>query len=361
MELPYKHLKKQMQAENVIKLDSSIADITRRLDSPANLIMVDQNISLDELEFNALLRWVKNGGTVFFASEQLPRLMQDSLGVMGSTRFVGAFDPQDSMKSLKKSVPLFFQPSVKPDTFKVYIDWSYVVFVSKHDSSRYNHLAKAVSVDKIDEPVMLKYSIGKGQLFLHCLPLALTNYQYLQEKPRRYLQHCFSVLPKQTTYWDAYHKPKNQKGENRSLLRVIGEYPSLNTAWYLLLFTVLVYLFLSGRRRQRIIPKREPKQNQSVNYATTLGDLYYKHADPQSMLMKRIQALQTVMHQQYHFQNIRFSEDEIPTVARKLGMENDRIKEIWKVVRIIRKSPRMTTEQFVRYNRLFSKLYKEIK
>lgn len=132
-----------------------------------------------------------------------------------------------------------------------------------------------------NKPVFYRYQIGKGRVYLHTLPLTLTNLYLRQELTLDYINKLFTDLKPGVVYWDSYHRYYSGEGEGdgngkASPLNYLLSKPSLAWAWYLGLFATGAFLLFFGKRQQRVIPLLSPKTNTSMEFAQTLARFYKK-------------------------------------------------------------------------------------
>jgi hypothetical protein len=71
-------------------------------------------------------------------------------------------------------------------------------------------------------------------------------------------------------------------------LRYILTTEPLAWAYYLCLFSCLVFIVFEARRKQRAIPIIKPLANASLEFAGTIGTLYYQRGDHKNIAEKRI-------------------------------------------------------------------------
>ncbi|MEZ5054232.1 MAG: hypothetical protein R2807_05620 [Chitinophagales bacterium] len=114
--------------------------------------------------------------------------------------------------------------------------------------------------------------------------ISFTNYFMRNKNGLEYVEKVLSYLPNSATIWDnkshildykdTYKPPKGKSSFGESPLYFILQNKALRWAWYLLIIGILIYAIFHAKRRQRIIPIIEPKQNNSLKYVETIGQLY---------------------------------------------------------------------------------------
>jgi hypothetical protein len=85
---------------------------------------------------------------------------------------------------------------------------------------------------------------------------------------------------------DEYYKP-NKFRAAQTPLRYILSVPAYRWAYYVAIFSILIYVVVYARRQQRIIPIIEPFKNLSLEFARTVGTLYYQQKDHRDLAEKK--------------------------------------------------------------------------
>lgn len=129
---------------------------------------------------------------------------------------------------------------------------------------------------------------GGGSFFLHSAPLAFSNYFILHKNNVAYYEAALSVLPKdvRTVVWNEYYLQKRAEEKEPNWLGALFSYPSFKWGFLLAGGTLLLYLLLGMRRRQRKIPPHEKPVNDSLDFVKTLGRLYYDGRDHKNLAQK---------------------------------------------------------------------------
>ena len=117
------------------------------------------------------------------------------------------------------------------------------------DSAR---AGRTLAADAQGRAVFVRLNHGRGHFYLCTVPMAFTNYFFLQPRTQGFATAALSYLPVRPTWWDEFQK-QGPVGE-QSLLRVLLAHDALRTAYYLTLAGSLLFVLVYSRRRQRIIP-----------------------------------------------------------------------------------------------------------
>lgn len=130
----------------------------------------------------------------------------------------------------------------------------------------------------------VEVSRGQGKVFVHTEPMSITNYHLLEKADFKYVENIFSYLPDQKTIWF-----QNNVAEEISTtpLRFILKEKPLRYAWYLALFSMVLFIIFHAKRQQRIIPIVEPLTNTSAEFVRTIGNLYLQEGNYKDMAQKK--------------------------------------------------------------------------
>ena len=88
--------------------------------------------------------------------------------------------------------------------------------------------------------------------------------------------------------------------DQQSIFRYIFTQPALTWAYYLVLIGLLFYALFAGKRTQRVIPVVEPPRNTSLEFAQTVGRLYFQQGDHDNLARKKIQYFLAGLRERYH-------------------------------------------------------------
>ena len=129
--------------------------------------------------------------------------------------------------------------------------------------------------------------MGLGCFYIHSYPLAFTNYYLLKNNNYEYVVKCLSYLPNNLIFWDEYYKPFKQE-KAKTPLRFILSVPAYKWAYYVAIFSLLIYIIFVGKREQRVIPVIIPLKNLSLDFAKTVGSLYYQQRNHKDLAEKKM-------------------------------------------------------------------------
>lgn len=232
-------------------------------------------------DFTALLDFVKAGGKVFVAAENFSPELKVALGFATDFRFEAPQQPDSSSLNLKA-------PLLKAQKNYRYKKNSVASYFAVIDSSR----STVLGTNQYEEATYIGISYGTGTFFFNCNPLAFTNYNLLARNNAEYIAKCLSYLPIENVIWDEFYKVGKAPEEKRGIFGVIQSFEALRWALWLSLSALLLYVLFFAKRRQRVIPILSSYDNTSVEFAETMGRLYYQEKNHETLGLKILHNLQ---------------------------------------------------------------------
>ncbi|GAB3777628.1 hypothetical protein GCM10028818_25110 [Spirosoma horti] len=309
------------------------------LPTPSNYIAVCQAFDADKNDLKQLLAYVARGNNAFISAYEIP----DSLGV--------ALGFKAEVKDESKADSTLRQNFVNPSLHKT---TGYNFF---HDDGRnYLKIKQPAQITVLGrnarkEPTFIRINYGKGQFFIHNLPLAFTNYYVLDQKTADYAFKALAYLPAQPTYWDEYQKQGRFNEDEQSIFRYIRSQPALNWAYYIVAFGLIVYAIFAGKRTQRIIPVVEPPTNTSLEFVQTIGRMYFQQGDHENIARKKIQYFLADLRERYGLNTTILDKEFTETLARKSGAPLDETADLVRLLRDAQKSISLSEFDLITLNR----------
>ena len=125
----------------------------------------------------------------------------------------------------------------------------------------------------------IKLDLGKGHIYLHSMPVLLSNIGTQQEYFLDHAEYVLSHFDPDKIIVDRTRMRFNvfEDEIKKSPIAFILKTPSLAWAYYLTLASILAFVIFRSKRLQRIIPLKEKNENTSLQYIKTLSTLYQGH------------------------------------------------------------------------------------
>jgi hypothetical protein len=310
-----------------------------------NYVFINNYFSPDRLDAEYLLDYVSNGNNVFISAFGIYGALADSLKIK-------TFDEFFSQDSVNIN---FILPEVKTEKGYSYFRGNFENYFSEYDTT----LVQVLGKNRYGNVNYLRIKYGKGNFFLNTVPLAFTNYHLLNSDNNEYVYKALSHLPVQKTFWDDYYKDGNKY--TASALQYIMSQQSLKWAYFIILVSVVLFIFFYGRRKQRIIPVIPPLTNTTVEFVETVGNLYYQQKDYKNIAEKKISFFLDFIRNKYFVKTSSFDEETIQKIADKSSLSTVKIKSILREIEKINHSQKITEEDLVNINYQIEKFYERTK
>lgn len=306
--------------------------------SDATYLFINGSSEFDELDFKELKLFMERGNAVFIATHDLGKLLSDTLNLNIATR--------------QRSVAInFVNPELKKEGGYLFKKETGDYYFAEIDTARATVLGK----DELGYPNFVKYSFGKGALYILPNPQLFTNYQLLQPEGAAYASKALSYLPPSAVVmWDE----NNTRGTetDSSILRVILKHPPLRWAYYLSLTGLLLFIVFEIKRRQRIIPVLLPLKNSSVDFVRVVGKVYYEQRDNRDIAQKKINYLLDYIRSNY---SIKTDENLLTTLIERSVADGDTLRDLFMAIDKTRNNQTVSDTDLIHLNKLIEKFYNQ--
>lgn len=180
------------------------------------------------------------------------------------------------------------------------------------------------------DPRIVSIKRGKGELFLSCEPLLMTNYGILDTETNELvfrLMSQFRGLPIIRT--EAYGP--YTEFETNTPLRFWLQNEPLRWAIYLTLGGLLLFCMFYARRRQRVIPVVEEPANRSLEFVKLIGTLYHQKHINRDLLQKKYGYFAETLRRMtmIDVEDIESRKENIAQIAIRTGMPEAEVRMIF--------------------------------
>ena len=180
------------------------------------------------------------------------------------------------------------------------------------------------------DPRIVSIKRGKGELFLSCEPLLMTNYGILDTETNELvfrLMSQFRGLPIIRT--EAYGP--YTEFETNTPLRFWLQNEPLRWAIYLTLGGLLLFCVFYARRRQRVIPVVEEPANRSLEFVKLIGTLYHQKHINRDLLQKKYSYFGETLRRMtmIDVEDIESRKENIAQIALRTGMPEAEVRMIF--------------------------------
>ncbi|WP_298711895.1 DUF4350 domain-containing protein [Chitinophaga sp.] len=293
-------------------------------------IAVASRLFLTEQDAADMSAYVAAGNQLFLVVESTDSLLENTFGFTTTESGWEMFPAS--------AVQRFVNPAFSPDT--VFsgkgIPMNRYLVLEESDSAVITILGNNAR----HQPNFFRVQHGEGQLFVLLNPMTWTNSWLLENDNVQSLtwQMAYLRMHADHVYWDEFYKYQKVRrtSDNFSDMQVMLKHPPLRWALWLALLLVALYIFSESKRRQRIIPAMPVLRNNSIDFAETLGRLYYLHHNNTNLAQKMAQHLLEYIRQHYFLNTAQINAEFISGLARKSGHPREFIEGMMQMVTEVR-------------------------
>ncbi|HYG04360.1 MAG TPA: DUF4350 domain-containing protein [Chryseosolibacter sp.] len=304
--------------------------------SGSNIFILSRYFSPQKEDVNTLLKHVNNGGTAFIGARHISGILADTLKLQTYDNLFGGsefFDKKDS------AYVSFLNPALDTTHKFWYRRDDVYNYFKKFDTTRTTVVAQ--NSEKL--PVTIRVTWGEGNLILTSAPVTFTNIYLLSGKNSDYVSGCLSYLQTSPIFWtEFYHLGRM---EARTPLRYILKTEPLAWAYYLTIASLVIFMIFEAKRRQRVIPVIKPLGNTTLEFVSTIGNLYFQSANHKNIAEKKIQFLLEQIRTRYRLDTTRLDDDFLKALALKAGKPSHEINMLFSDITSILSLPDISSAQ----------------
>lgn len=302
----------------------------------SSYIMICPGMQPSKSDYRQLIKYVKDGNDVFIASGFFGDIFEKELKIK-TQRFLSITN--------KGSYVNFLNPNLNPKKHYEIGKGAGNTFFSGFDTLKAVALGENAS-HKIN---FIKYNIGKGTLYLFTDPRFLTNYSLLKTGGAEYAAALLShIKATKKIVWDEYYT--QGPVVEGSLMEVFLRNPVLQWAYYISIFTMLIFVLFEMKRRQRIIPVIEPLKNTSLEFVTVVGQVYYEKRDNADIAHKKIRYFFAQLRDRYRIKSHKPDEEMVNVLTAKLNMDKVFLNEMMGYLDFISIQEKVSDQELIKLN-----------
>ena len=312
----------------------------------SNYFIISSNIKIDDLDYQEMVKYMKNGNHIFLAAYNVQGVLLDKLKL----NIVSDFNFQNKRKypinfvspSLKREYDYYFDKGISEQYF-FSVDTARAIVLG----TKQNKMANFV-----------QYKFGKGALYILPNPQLLTNYSLLKDDGADYAAKALSYLPNaETLIWNEHFTRTNSA--DKSILRVLFKYHQLRWAYYIALFGLITFILFEVKRRQRIIPVIDRLKNTSVEFVQVVGKVYYEQRNNRDIAEKKVVYLLEYIRTKYRLKTINLDEEFKAALVKISSATEDTVEELLSTISILKEGQMVRDDQLIRLNKIIEKFYKQ--
>ncbi|MDQ0968557.1 hypothetical protein QFZ20_003960 [Flavobacterium sp. W4I14] len=276
-------------------------------------IIVAQKTDISKTDLEQLIKYMQAGNDVFIATYDLGKIRKE-LKVQTST----AMSPEGSTLN-------FTNPELKTDANYGFERGIGSQYFSKVDTSK----TTILGVNANNRPNFIRYNYGKGNLYLIAEPGFYTNFNLLDKYGAEYAAKTLSYLHgNKQLIFDEYFSA--QKNTATDMLRVFFKHPELEFAYYLAIFSLIIFVLYDIKRRQRIIPIADPLTNSSLAFVNVVGSVYYHERNNLDIALKKINYFMEYLRTRYYIKTNDIDSKFAQVLIEKTGINEALAKTLTK-------------------------------
>ena len=212
-------------------------------------------------------------------------------------------------------------------------------------------------------PNLLAINTEKGSIFLHAAPITFTNFFVLYNNNHQYYEKLMSLLPANAKkiVWDEYfllYKQKDRDNkDSKGLLSVLLSHKNFYAAFWLLMILLALYFITEIKRRQRLIPEYSKPANDSLEFVTTIGKLYYEKGDHKNLAEKLTLFFLDYIRNKYKLPTNEINAAFVQHLSLKTGIPADELNKLTDMLINIKLSDRISEQQLLQYHQQLEIFY----
>jgi len=327
---------------------ATIYELYDTIKAPVNFLSLSTSFHAERADIDALLKNVYEGGHAFISTEWLYGPLADTLSMNFSDYYwEGNFS--FTMNKEDTATLAFTNPSLQSSAVFRFPRNSIRHYIQEFDSLN----ARVIATNDLGLPITVSIPWGKGRVIINSTPMVFTNAYILPGDNPDFTALSLSVLPKADLVWTEYYHLG--RAEVQTPLRFILTTEPLAWAYYLTIGSVLLFMFFEAQRKQRIIPVIKPLANTSVEFVTTIGNLYLHNGDHKDIAEKRIAYFLERVRTKYWLNTQKLDEEFAMALARRSGISREIVDEILSQMRHVQSRSSISAEELKSLNQVLEK------
>ena len=317
-------------------------------------ILIGENAYYTDQDLDTLLDFTYNGNETFIATNYFPYRLINSLidEECGRIEFIDS--EQADMRLAENESEFSYKHIYNQEPYQY--SWMYL------DSLECAENLSVLGYIDSDKVNFVDIVYGEGHLYFYTTPLTFTNYYLTREELLAYTEEVMQVTHGENLYWDEYSKKAftPDKSRNNPMKYILSQ-PPLRWAWYLLIFAVLIYFLFYAKRRQRIIPVLEKNRNTSIEFAETMGYLYYEEQNHKKIADHIWSLFLSYIRHRYYIHPQKMEPAIIKKVSLKSQVPETEVEAIVKIYEKLDFKVEISTEDLMSFHNKIESFYKKSK
>jgi hypothetical protein len=296
-------------------------------------------------DYKQFIKYLKEGNDVFISAEYYGKQFEKNLKIEVKTNYY---------LTAKSTSVSYLSPAI---AVKKYLSVDKNVATSYF--AKFDTLHATVLSENTDHKAnFIKYTFCKGNLYLCANPKFFSNYSLLKPDGAAYAATALSFLKNtKEIVLDEYYTQGN-KGDDTPM-RLFLSNPALQWAYYIALFSLLIFVLYEIKRRQRIIPVIEPLNNSTLDFVTVVGHVYYEKRDNANIAQKKILYLLTWLRDEHQVKTSTIDDEFKAKIIAKLGLETAFANDLISYIQYVSVQEKVNDRELIELNKLIEKFYNQ--
>jgi hypothetical protein len=319
----------------------TLYELKDSLQPEENVMIFSSRLTCDKEDTKVLLEHAARGGTAFISAQYFWGHLSDTLNLATYDYF---FNGGDILNRSDTSYLKFTSPHLDTTAHFQFKRENIHNYFERFDTTRTTVIAR----NDYGRPVTIRMTWGKGYLVLNSTPLAFTNIYLLAASNHEFVSKTMSYLQDGDVHWtEFYHLGRM---ESKTPLRFILTNEPLAWAYYITVVSIILFMLFEAKRKQRIIPVIKPLANTSLEFVSTIGNLYYQNGDHKNLAEKRIHFLLEQIRTKYLLKTSMFNDEFLNALASKSGNTKEEVEALFRTISFILSSTMISAGQLMDLN-----------
>jgi hypothetical protein len=393
-------LKASHKAQSFVYINDSVSSQlnAERSDKTDTYFYVGQSHYTDSADVNAILEFVKSGNNAFIICYPGYPIGDSLLSTLASNPFAPEID---SYNDASDEDVIDISWSIKERYFRHLVDTLVSAEVTglarnqrtiniqrfyKGDTleTPWYYFTPSITTQEGDSIEVLgmfnneftnfiRFKHGKGYIYMHCTPLAFSNYYMIEEDGMKYCREALSYLGDGTIYWDedsrtmdfdSFSSNPSHTPQKGPLEFILSE-PGLRKAWYLLLLATLLFVLFGAKRTQRIIPPIAKMDNTSIEYAEVISQMFMKQKDHKKLISMKMDLFKAFLRERFRVklaqQDDGYDDTLITGIAQKSSVDKRLVEDIFNQYSYLNALAVVDTADMMKFHLQLERFYNDCK
>lgn len=315
-----------------------------------NYLILAERFRPEPPDTRLLLEKVGKGATAFVGATDFGGLFADTLHLSTGNFLFESISDEGSFENADSVYIRFEQPGTAKEQYR----FTLAAVPGYFDSLPSYH--QVLARNQQDEAVLVRVPWGKGTFYFSSTPLAFSNYYLLEGKNHHFIESALSFLPVAPLLWTDYYQVGRM--ESQTPLRFVLSNEALRWAYYFGMCTLLLFILFGLKRRQRPIPTMLAPENTSLQFAASIGTLYFQQGDHLNLARKKIVYLNDYIRTHYRLTAAWHDPVFITKLARKSSKTEEEVQGLARQIYLTETRQQITADELLKLNKIINRFTK---